>query len=65
MAQIALTALSWSCLLYGVGSERNEAAVKVEINKIVETQAFLLTAVVSADNGKVLDRAYSLVFSSL
>lgn len=61
-AQTAVTALNWSCLLYSIGSKKKEDAIKLEMKKIVEAQAFLLTAIVSADNSKLLDKAYSLVF---
>lgn len=64
-ARTALTALNWSCLLYAIGSKKNEDGIKREIGKIVEAQAILLTAVVSADDQKILNKAYSLVRSIL
>lgn len=60
-AHTALVALNWSCLLYEIGSKKKEDVVKHEIGKVVEAQAVLLTAVVSVDNSKILNKAYSLV----
>lgn len=60
-AQTALYALKWSCLVYSVGSSKNEKTVKAEISKIIEAQALLLTCVVSASNAKLLNKAYKLV----
>lgn len=49
--------------MYSIGSKKKPDAVKEEIGKIVETHALFLTAIVSADNSKILDKAYSLVFA--
>lgn len=47
--------------MYEKGSSKNESLIKQEIRKIVEAQAFLLTAIVSADVSKILQKAYAFV----